>query len=78
MHFNPKDGVYVLFRYTDTEKVMVVLSKNNQSVQLDLSRFSEVLSPNDKTGREILSNREVSLGGKLDVPAMTPMIIEIK
>jgi glycosidase len=78
MHFNPKEGVYVLFRYTDREKVMVVLSKNDKAVSLDLSRFSEVLSGQNTQGKEILSGRDISLKGSLEVPAMTPMVIEIK
>ena len=77
MHYNPKNGIYVLFRYTDIAKVMVVLSKNKQAFDLDLSRFSEALG-NATKGKEILSGKSISLEGSLTVPAMTPMVIEVE
>ena len=43
MQFVPEDGVYVYFRYTKDEVVMVVVNQNNKSVDLDLGRFVEIL-----------------------------------
>lgn len=42
-HFLPADGVYVYFRYDDTQKIMVILNKNEQPYTLKLDRFSEML-----------------------------------
>ena len=77
MHFTPQDDIYVLFRYYDEGKVMVVLSKNKETVSLDLGRFAEMLGDASK-GKEVISGKEVTLKGSLEVPAMTPMIIEIQ
>ncbi len=41
-HFAPKDGVYVLFRWDGVRKVMVILNKNEESLDLDLSPFAEM------------------------------------
>ncbi|NNL09728.1 MAG: glycoside hydrolase family 13 protein [Croceitalea sp.] len=41
-HFAPKDGVYVMFRYTDNDMVMLIINKNNKSLNLDLKRFEEM------------------------------------
>ncbi len=76
MHFNPKNGVYVLFRMNDKDKVLVVLSKNEAEIELNLDRFEEVLG-NATNGVEIISGNNVSLEGTLTVPAMSPMIIEV-
>ena len=77
MHYAPDQSIYVLFRYHDKEKVMVVLSKNKESVDLDLSRFSDMLKGGEK-GKEIISGKEIELNGTLKVPAFSPMIISLK
>ncbi|THD69772.1 alpha-amlyase [Robertkochia marina] len=78
IHFVPRDEVYVYFRILDDARVMVVLNNNENEVNLDLDRFSEVLSTNDN-GMEILSESAVDLNsGQLKVAAKTPMIIELK
>lgn len=75
MHYNPKNGVYVLFRYSEDDKVMVVLSKNSEAQTLNLSRFSEMIN-GDESGTEILTGNKVQFDGTLIVPAMSPMIID--
>jgi len=42
IHFAPENGVYLLFRVYENEIVVHVLNKNDQTVNLDLSRFEEV------------------------------------
>ncbi len=42
IHFAPENGVYMLFRISDDETVVHILNKNDQAVNLDLSRFDEV------------------------------------
>ena len=46
--FVPEDGVYVYFRYTDDEVVMVVVNQNNKNVDVGLDRFQEVLKGRNK------------------------------
>lgn len=75
-HYNPKDGLYVFFRYSETDKVMVVLSKNSKAVDLKLDRFKELLSGNE-TGRDVISGASLELKNVITVPPMTPMIIDI-
>ena len=41
-HFAPKDGVYVLVRFTDDETVVHILNKNMEPYTLDLSRYKEI------------------------------------
>ena len=77
MHFNPKNGIYVLVRYTDDRKVMVVLSKNTQDTDLELARFREVIG-NSQKGFEVLTGQSLDMTQTLRVPAMTPMVIEVR
>lgn len=77
MHFTPEEGIYVLFRYTDTGRVMIVLSKNTTETPMPLQRFAEIIG-NASEGREILTGKELSLAEELIVPPMSPMVIEFK
>lgn len=76
MHFLPEDGVYVFFRYTDTEKVMVILNKNKEEYQLQLDRFAEMLDGLNK-GKDVLSGATITIGKTLTLKANTPMILEL-
>ena len=77
IHFTPKNGFYVYFRYDDSDKVMVILNKNDKDTSLDLGRFDQVLKGGEK-GKDIISGNMVVLNEALSVPANTPMIIDIQ
>jgi len=76
LHYVPREGTYVYFRYTDNKKVMVVLNKNAKDTNLDLSRFHEMLDGNAQ-GKEVFTNASVDLTKPLALKAMTPVIIEM-
>ncbi len=77
IHYAPRDGFYVYFRYTDNHKVMIILNKNNEDTNLELSRFNQLLK-GVKKGKDIISGKIVVLGERLLVPANMPMIIDIR
>jgi glycosidase len=77
-HFAPKnkEEVYVLFRYDDQKKIMVVLSKNTKDIVLDIGDYEEVIGKR-LTGTNILTNTKVTAVTKLFVKAKSAMIIEV-
>ncbi len=78
IHYAPTtESVYVYFRYTEKDKVMTILSKNDKDIQLDLSRFSEIMNGDEK-GKDIISGKAINFSEGLTVPAMTPMIIDFE
>ena len=77
IHYVPENGVYIYFRYTPEDKVMVVLNKNDQPRSLALDRFSEMLHGASK-GHDIISGKSLEMKGSITVPAKAPMIIELK
>ncbi len=77
IHFAPYQGVYVYFRMLNDKMVMVVLNKNAEQTEVDLSRFAEVLGSAPRSGKELFSGQTVDLSQKLTVPAMAPMVIDI-
>ncbi|MFV0564688.1 MAG: glycoside hydrolase family 13 protein [Flavobacteriaceae bacterium] len=42
IHFAPKEGVYILCRILDDETVVHIINRNNNPVNLDLTRFNEI------------------------------------
>lgn len=77
VHFIPENGVYVYFRFNDTQKVMVVLNKTAEEQEVKLTPFREVL-PAGAKGKDILSDEHFHLKETLTIGAKQPLIIEIQ
>lgn len=77
-HYAPTNNdVYVYFRYTDNQKVMVLFNKNNDKVTLDLNRYNEMIASKFEA-KDIISGKDFSFQNTLDIPAKTAMILEVK
>lgn len=59
VHFAPENGIYVLFRIIDDETVVLILNKNDEQTELDLSRFKE-MDLNQKLMKNIISEEEIT------------------
>lgn len=78
MHYAPqKNDVYVYFRFTDKQKVMVLLNKNTQSVNLDLKRYSQMI-PLKFKAKDIVSDKKMEIENTLSIAPKTAMILEIE
>lgn len=75
-HFVPFDGLYVYFRYDERDTVMVVMNKNARDMDLDISRFGEVLKGRT-LATEVYSGKPSSIG-QLKVPARSTVIYSLK
>lgn len=76
LHFAPFNDIYVYFRYTDKEKVMVIMNRNEKEVSIDPHRFSEIMG-DDKSGKEIFSGNTINISQPFNVPAKTALVLEI-
>lgn len=78
IHYVPqKNDVYVYFRYTEKQKVMVLLNKNTEQVNLDVKRYSQMIS-NKFKAKDIISDRQILVEDNLTIPPKTAMILEIE
>jgi glycosidase len=77
MQYIPQNGVYVYFRYTDTQTVMCVLNTNDQETSIDLARYQE-RTGKFTSGRNVLTGAEASLGTALKLPAKSLTVMELK
>ena len=77
VHFLPENGTYTYFRFNDSETVMVILNKNEQSVSLELDRFAEVIT-GKRSAKDALTGQAYDLSrSTIDVPAKTSLILEV-
>lgn len=76
-HFIPQDNVYVYFRHNVEETVMVVLNANEETQELDLARFSELLD-GTSSAYDVVSDQTVQIGEVLEVSGMDAMILELE
>ncbi len=77
VHFAPQQGVYPYFRYTDGQKVMVLLNQADTARELSLETFSEMLLGHAEA-KDVLSGQIYELNkGSITVPAKAGLILEI-
>lgn len=76
VQFIPHDGIYVYFRYTNNQKVMVVVNNNIVAKNLELSRFNEILQ-GSTSAFDIVNGELYMLQKSLAVPAKTVQVFEL-
>ncbi|MEO8147600.1 MAG: glycoside hydrolase family 13 protein [Bacteroidia bacterium] len=75
--FVPVDGIYVYFRYTIQQTIMVVMNSNDKEMKVETKRFAERIQ-NYKTAYEVTTDKSISDIGTINVPAKTAWILELK
>lgn len=76
MQFVPENGIYVYFRYVENQKIMVVMNTNNKSVELETSRFKEMI--NDyQSAKNIITEQSIENLNKLSLNPYATVILEL-
>jgi glycosidase len=75
--FVPENGFYVHFRYNDEKTIMIIANNNDETKELDLNRFREIISGKTE-GVEITSSEKYSLMKPVLVNAKTVLVLEIR
>ncbi|WP_336513945.1 alpha-amylase family glycosyl hydrolase [Pollutibacter soli] len=77
MQYIPLNGVYVYFRYNDTQTVMCILNSNDAATNLNLDRFSERIG-NRTSAKNIMTGNSDALNTELKLPANSFTVLELK
>jgi glycosidase len=77
MHFIPEDGLYVYFRYTDNESVMVILNNTSETKTLDTKRFAERLT-GYREAVHVVSKERITNLQQLTVAPKSATILELQ
>jgi glycosidase len=78
LHYMPRhpDNVYVYFRYTDTERVMVVVNGSGEQRQVEWGLYADGVAK-CTSGIDILTGAKITVGEQVSVPALGSMVIEL-
>ena len=76
MQFIPVNNVYVYFRYTAENAVMVIINNSKKQQKLALNRFKEILKK-ATFGIDIITDKKITLADSLTIDAKQSMIIEL-
>jgi neopullulanase len=76
-HFIPENNVYVYFRSNNEQKIMVILNSNADNKLLSTQRFAEMIQ-GVKEGTDIITGKDLTINGSIEIPAKSSMVIELK
>jgi len=76
LQFIPEDDIYVYFSYTGQQSVMVILNKRNDDITLFTERYQEGLAEYN-SAKNIMTGEIITDLEKIQVPAMSPLILEL-
>ncbi len=77
LHYLPKEGVYVFFRYNGKENIMVILNNNDNGKPFKSAHYQEGLKGATK-GFEVISGKTIDDLSALTIPAHSAMILELR
>lgn len=77
LHFLPANNVYVYFRYTERERVMVIMNMNNAEATISREKHIEMLR-GYTFGMGVVSGKSYNVSQDFTVPARSTTIITLK
>lgn len=77
MQFLPVDGVYVYFRYDNTQTIMCAMNTNDKPATIGLSKFAERLQ-GYTTAQDVVTGKIVTLNDSLTLRPMSNWVLELK
>lgn len=77
VHFLPENNVYVYFRYTENERVMVIMNMNDEATTISRDKHIELLR-GFKIGENVADDSTTDLTQDFLVPAKTTTILQLK
>ncbi len=77
VHFIPENNVYVYFRYTENERVMVIMNMNDEPITISRSKHIELLR-GYSSGVNILDGSTIDMIKDFEAPAKATTILELK
>ncbi len=77
MQFAPEDGIYVYFRYDDSDVIMIILNKNEHETEVELAQFNEMLN-GFSSAQDMITTKKIKLEKSVMVPTKSALILELE
>ena len=77
MQYVPKDGVYVYFRYNDTQTIMCIMNPTSKEMEINFSNYQERINGFTK-GIHVIEKTSLNLSDKPIIGAKQMWILELK
>lgn len=77
MHYLPKDGLYVYFRYDERQTIMCIMNTSDKSKEVNFRDYPE-RTGGFQSAVDVLTGKTLDLTKKLSIEAMQMMILELK
>ena len=76
IHFLPDNNVYVYFRYTESDRVMVIMNMKNEAVTISRAKHIEMLR-GYSSGTNIIDSSTINISKDFMVPAKATTILQL-
>jgi glycosidase len=76
-HFIPENDIYVYFRHTESQTIMIILNKNDKQVDLSTLRYTECINGFNKAVN-VITEEIITELSVISVPEMSALILELK
>lgn len=77
IHYVPENNTYVFFRYTDNDRVMVIMNMNEEAMTISREKHIEMLRGFTE-GSDVLEGKVYDLSKDFEVPAKTTTVLQLK
>jgi glycosidase len=76
IQFVPENGVYVYFRYLDSQKIMVIMNTSNIAIELESSRYKEMMK-DYYTAKNVITDEKLENISLLKLKPKETLILEL-
>ena len=76
LHFAPYQGVYVYFRFTDQERVMVAINHTEEAQHIDLERYAQGINGRQEA-TNVVTKQSFPLEEQLSLQPLEALVLEL-
>ncbi|MNZ97644.1 Cyclomaltodextrin glucanotransferase precursor [compost metagenome] len=76
MQYVPENGIYVYFRYTNSQTVMVIVNTNDTPQTLNTKRFTDRIN-SFSTAKDVVSGNQHNKIEEIKLPATSTLVLEL-
>jgi glycosidase len=74
--FVPENGIYVYFRYSENQKIMVMMNTSNKTANVDTKRYNEIINHTARA-KEVITEKNIENLNSLTLNPFQTLVLEI-